>query len=260
MRTLQHADSGSNPAGRYATIDTIEIFSRKRPTKEYHLVRAIQGYQRVFLHKCYDRDGNLCGWRMIVHQPELRTFLVFECMQAMYRAPFCRFDVAFDQIVADAPADKEQLARNLRLKWRPPGQMHDEEGTTYFTRQLERTRDGKKRRSRRDLVMYADRPSKVTGEVNCNHIELRFYGAESVRCAGYASVNDLRTKLNPRKLFQKHIKLSADFDAEPIIKKVVRAAVNEDRNRHRVRTWNAFDDRYRASIPRRVRSLLERIT
>ena len=68
--------------------------------------------------------------------------------------------------------------------------MHDEENGLYWVEQASRSR-----RSNRDLVLYDDKTSKVTG-APCAHLELRFFGAGSVRRQGPERVTDL-TEINP---------------------------------------------------------------
>jgi hypothetical protein len=128
--------------------------------------------------------------------------------------------------------------------------MHEEENALYWTELSSRSR-----RSNRDLVVYEDRPSKITGAA-CTHLELRFYGTPSVRKQGIERIRDLM-EINPRLLFQRHVKL-VDFDPEELKQRQVRAAIRHDIAFYRGKETNAFTDKYRASIPRRVSSLVQR--
>ena len=128
--------------------------------------------------------------------------------------------------------------------------MHDEENGLYWVEQVSRSR-----RSNRDLVTYDDKPSKITG-TPCTHLELRFYGTASVRKQGFERVTDL-IGINPCLLFKRHIKL-VEFDPEALKQKQVRAAVKRDIAFYRGKETSAFNDKYRASIPRRERSILKR--
>jgi hypothetical protein len=82
---------------------------------------------------------------------------------------------------------------------------------------------------------------------------VRFFSTPSVRKQGFERVTDL-IEINPRLLFQRHIKL-VEFDPEALKQLAIRKA-----------TWlfiaaketSHFIDKYRASIPRRVGSIIER--
>jgi hypothetical protein len=88
------------------------------------------------------------------------------------------------------------------------------------------------------------------------HLELRFYGTPSVRKQGFDLVTDLM-EINPRLLFQRHIKL-IEFVPEALKKSQARAYIKRDRAFYRGKETSTFIDKYRASIPRRVRSLIQR--
>src|SRR5262249_54112682 len=144
------------------------------------------------------------------------------------------------------------LASHTLLRWRIKGHMHDVGDTTYWVW---------KKNSRRNLVLYADRPSKISGEINCIHLELRFYGSDSVRRNGVRSAKDL-IEINHKELMEKHLKFT-NFDIDEFYKKIIRETVATDRKRHLKkikRVTNVFIDQFRRSIPQRVRGLLDRTT
>ena len=64
-------------------------------------------------------------------------------------------------------------------------------------------------------------------------------------------------EINPRLLFQRHIKL-VQFDPEALVQSQVRAAAERDVAFYRGKETSTFIDKYRASIPQRVRSLVHR--
>ncbi len=88
------------------------------------------------------------------------------------------------------------------------------------------------------------------------HLELRFLNTRAVRQAGYERVRDLRA-IKPDVLFDKHIKL-VDFDAGAFSLQRIRQAVNADRKEYRKKEISPFLDKYRASITRRIGSLVQR--
>jgi len=128
--------------------------------------------------------------------------------------------------------------------------MHEEANAIYWVEQSSRSR-----RSSRDLILYDDKPSKITGTA-CTHLELRFFGALSVRKQGFEHVTDLM-EINPRLVFQRHIKL-VEFDPETLKQSAIRKAMRHDIAFYRGKETSLFRDKYRASIPRRVRSIIER--
>jgi hypothetical protein len=126
-----------------------------------------------------------------------------------------RFDVALD-MQCDKPSGlREQILRRLVLKWRPKGAMHEVSDTVYW---------GRHRHSRRNLVLYTDKHNKMTGELDCVHLELRFLRSDIIRKQGIARPSDL-IKLDPKALFAKHLKWTnlADRYVKKITRKIFRS-------------------------------------
>ena len=111
-----------------------------------------------------------------------------------------------------------------------------------------------KRRYPRNIVIYADKPNRFTGELNCVHMELRFFNAASLKRNGIRSVSDLMA-INPNILFQKHVKWSDAGDNYVI--NAMRKAVTADRQRQ-LPHHHPYTDVYRAHIPEKVKSILHR--
>jgi hypothetical protein len=100
----------------------------------------------------------------------------------------------------------------------------------------------------------------MTGELDCVHLELRLLNANAIRRAGCLSPSDL-FHLDPQRVFERYVKLT-NLDPEKVrrqVEQVVRRAVSDDRKRYRGVRTNDFIDRYRASIPRRIRGLFHRL-
>jgi hypothetical protein len=66
-------------------------------------------------------------------------------------------------------------------RWHGDQQVTFHKGTRYTAR----------RRVPNKLVSCADRPSRITGEVHCVHVEWRLSGARALRRAGIATVSEL---------------------------------------------------------------------
>jgi hypothetical protein len=88
------------------------------------------------------------------------------------------------------------------------------------------------------------------------HLELRFYRSITVRRQGVDSITDL-IALNPRKLFEKHVKFS-DI-AERYVNFRVRRETMRQRRRYQGKEVSPSLDRYHAHIPGRVRGLFHRL-
>ena len=138
----------------YAYLDSIELFFRFPPSGLAPL-RATQPFQ---LRACKDRKGQVQGHRLTVHQPSRRALRQLQRVQDKCRGKLHRVDVALDLVTASEPeqtALQQWLLSHLLLKWRRPGAMYTVAGTTtYWVAEWSR-----KRRSRRQLTIYADKPT-----------------------------------------------------------------------------------------------------
>jgi hypothetical protein len=238
-------DISTPPAGikpfAYAYIDSVELFfSRLSPSQRSAIERA-----HGRLEECTDRKGRLWGYRLIVNGPDKRSLSALDRTQRRYRGVISRFDIAID-----APAAVKSLIQSRALLRWGRGSMHDVGETTYWIWW------GHKRRPPRNLLLYGDRPSKITGELDVAHLELRFLRAHAVRREGIHRVSDL-LHINPKELFSKHVKWTTA--AEEFVRKAQRRAVQEDRKKYRGQTVNDFSDYYRANISNRVRGTLQRL-
>lgn len=228
-----------------AYVDTVELFFR--------------GYLPLGIRK---RMTQVCsralrttpvkehGFRLTVQKPSISVLMELDRWQLDYRATLSRFDIAVDFFPAIEQIEvfSDLIKQHLVLKW-GKGKMHDLDHGTYWINQKQR-----KRRSNRDMLVYSDKPSKITGHP-CVHLELKFYRAQSCKRANVYMASQL-VDLDPSALFVKWIGWSDVSDKYSV--KVIRQAVKQDRNIYRGKTTTSFVDRYRASIPRKVRSILER--
>jgi hypothetical protein len=206
------------------------------------------------------RIGYVWGYRCYLNYPfDQENLLQLERIARDYNATLNRFDLALD-IQPDNPENAKTIATciltQLIMNWRRPGPMHDAEHGTYLVKIL----TGRKPPAR-NVVLYADRPNKVTGELDCVHLELRFLNAQSVRRQGIHRISDL-IDLNPAKVMQKHVRWSNIGDTH--VNEVIRRTVRVERQQylkslHNRKVLNGFVDKYRAFIPRKVQNLLERI-
>ena len=80
-------------------------------------------------------------------------------------------------------AGREFLDYHLLKKYPGKQTVEVSEGTRYF--------GSRKKKAKNILTMYADLPSRVTGEDHCIHLEMRVSGLRALRAAGIFSVKDL---------------------------------------------------------------------
>jgi hypothetical protein len=109
--------------------------------------------------------------------------------------------LALDAQAPDPHQFRNQIAQQGVLRWRRNGRMLDYEGTIYWVNFLDRPNPY------RNFVVYADRPNRWTGEVDCLHVELRFLRARSVKDQNIRRPLDL-LNIDPKALFDKHVKWS----------------------------------------------------
>jgi hypothetical protein len=238
-----------------AYVDTVEMFVRFIPVGTRKAIEA-QGCA-LRTEPCRDRNGWLIGHRLIVHHPTQPVIQIFDRLHDLPHCWAClrRFDIAVDfttRSQADAEWLKDWLSRHIVMRWRRRGPMREFSNGIYWVNQRHRRQRGKKG-SNRDVLVYADRYKITHGP--CAHLELRFRTARACRAQGIGRAIDL-INLDPSKLLDKHLSLA--FISEPFVQRSMRDAVNEDRDRNKDRELSAFNDQYRASISRRVKSLLHR--
>jgi hypothetical protein len=237
-----------NPIKVVASCDTVELFVYKPPKGMRRLIeQAQQGKiktRNVFKH------GRYVGTIFAVNQPKPAVLPVLDWL--VEHVPWCwrhRFDIAFDlEAVNGADEDRcfETLDLNGILKW--PSKKARKIISDHAVRWEQKTRT---------ISLYRKRKHTI-------RLELRFTGARSVqqtmKWLGMRRFQDL-VGLDARKLAHHHFKLVTCKGS--YVMKAVRGAVKEDRTRYlrkasRVED-DAFLDRYRANIARRVRHIYARM-
>jgi hypothetical protein len=229
-----------------AYIDTIELFSRYSPKEVRRRIEPIYG-RRLRITECVDRGGRSWGYRIVFQTPSISVLKAILWLEREHHAVLCRVDVAYDLVDS-----RERIETHVLLLWRRSGPMDDETSTLNWVDYR-----GRKRRGGRSLTLYSDKESKVTGEPNVTHLELKLLNAAAIRRTGLLSALDL-IQLNPRKIFERNIK-PVEFDGTALIGRLLRKAVAYDRKTRRHRRESDFADALRASLPRRARRILLRL-
>jgi hypothetical protein len=228
-----------------AYIDSLWMFARRLPRGFRTAIEAHGG--TLWVTPCKDRSGNTVGYWLTVHQP---TVAVLAHLDRLLHASLFRFDLAADFLTlraADAEWLGHWLASHLLLRWRRKGPMHDEDCTLYWSKP--------RKRRRRNVVVYADRLSKL-GESHCTHLELRFLTAQACRRQGVHHARDLR-RLKPAQAFAHHLRIS--FAAEAYVQKAIRDAIKQDVQQHRGTVSSALEDKRRARLRYRAANMLKRL-
>jgi hypothetical protein len=245
MDTLSDAAAVGNAAASdvYAYLDTVELFF---PPLRREAYQEVARYER--LEECRRRDGQLVGCRLIRNWPSIsKDWLQHaDLLARKYRGVLHRVDVAVD--TKSTPGLREQIVNSAVLKWSTKEGTHDRKRTVYWVHR-------KGRRSRRQLVLYDDKPSKITGEP-CLHLELRLFTAPVIRRQGLHKPGDL-LGLNPKQLFDRHVIWSDTADR--YVKRQMRKEHSNKRKQYANQQLHPVMDRYIASIPKRVQYLLERL-
>jgi len=217
-----------------AYVDTVELLFRRFP----HGLKQLRGLAcepQVRVQK--DRTGFVRWYRLTVHQPSRAVLRFLDHVQDYNNGRLCRFDLALDY----GEGYGSILGQSTCMKWRNRGPMHDIGGTTYW---IELTR--RKRRAGRNLCLYADKPSKITGEVECAHLELRFLSNASCKRQGIERVSDLITA-DPQEIVRRNLRFY-DLNVDEWKRAMVKRQVKKNR------------DIYRPNQSKRIQSIIERST
>ncbi|HVQ71167.1 MAG TPA: hypothetical protein VMT08_27040 [Bradyrhizobium sp.] len=208
-------------------IDTVGISYPRRPKGLLSEARAILG-RKVWFSDIVDASGKRWGTRLPLHQPTPELLRALD----QYGGCVSRADVAFDIFPLHMTlAEMAAFVRtNALLRWRRPQAMFDCETTLYWTE-----KHGEGDRPDRNLAEYHDLPSKLNGKPTV-HIELRFQTSDACKAENLHQPSDLG-KLNPRELFEKHIRI---IDFERHIQRDVQSSITPRRTRG---LYLRYDDR-----------------
>jgi hypothetical protein len=240
LRESDHAHNRLRIFGVHAYLDTVKVRIKRylRPgDPQYHAARKVgQLYYRK-------RRGQRCGLPYLqLKRPTDTDLDRLERFMARYpqSTGISRFDVAVDT-QSDSPErlgyeQRTQLILRYRVN---KGPMEWHTHTQYWIA-LVLDPDV-------NLLHYADRHNKITGELECNHLELRMMYARSVKAAGIKSIKDLR-KLNPRAHFLRYVR-QTNCGQRSIAQQVqtVRKRLSQDPRR------KEFNAQYLAGIERRLK-------
>jgi hypothetical protein len=162
--------------GHTAYVDTVEVLL-PRPLSE----SAYQAIQQT----CFGRNRTWYSrarrWGIKLQQPSMETV---QCVTRLSPDHIvCRFDVALDLHTlsqADAFEVQQRLESIITQPWRGEREAKIYEATTYYGQA----------RTRRNIVIYADVPSKMHSTFAA-HIEFRYLRAKACQQRGVRQLEDL---------------------------------------------------------------------
>jgi hypothetical protein len=168
----------------HCSVDAVCVYLH-RPPHPRALATFDRRHYRVFRPRPQQRSW--C-WLIFFHQPTAATLAAID----RHGWPLCYVELALDWIIHDA------IARTEAATFFHRHHVHPRSGDLRLYVHSRYTRG---RKSRRNVVMYADRPSKMDGRSRCVHVEYRMRGAATLRAAGIHSARDLIT-FDHRSLWQ----------------------------------------------------------
>ena len=163
-----------------AYCDTIKFWRRRLPALDLlSTLRRLCG-PRLIIEDHY--RGSIPWWLIIIQQPTPEELAFVSELPKKW--PVCRADIAVDFICSnpdDARRADAFLKHHVLQKWHGKRRVNTVYSSTYFS---------KDRRAPRNVVIYADKPSK-TGLGHCAHLEMRFQTAQACRRAGLDDIRRL---------------------------------------------------------------------
>ncbi|WP_338319642.1 hypothetical protein [Bradyrhizobium ottawaense] len=230
-------------------VDTIELSS----TRRFHpaLIRALKANSGSAFPKMHkDQNNPKLIWRytLIVNQPSrfcialLQLYTEVDCNFSLYRLHLA-FDVIRTHDGWTYEGVTEVLKNLLHLRYRKhTDSIYEYEGTTYSISVARR-----KSRPYRNLCFYNSKPSNITGEDNCIHVEIRMERKRTVQAAGILAPSDILS-IKPKEVFEKFA-----------VVKDHRRALEEITLRGVALTSRAYPDECPSVLERRLRALNKRI-
>jgi hypothetical protein len=159
-----------------------------------------------------------------------------------------RVDVALDLIAigwTETGAIAARLNATMTQPWRGNRRTHTEKSTLYLAA----------RTSRRNVALYADRPSKVTGEPAV-HVEFRYTGTAACKRRGIYHIGDL-LNFDPGICLQRDMRISVLNLRK--LDRLVAALARELEMSHTARRRRYAVGFDRRSMRRRIRGLICRV-
>jgi hypothetical protein len=195
-----HAE-GINPCGIYGFVDKAQVWL-KQPLSHARLKLLKRQCGPGGLHKKSEKAWFDCTLmqRLQLNQPSLEALQSLCSIDGLLlNYVEISLDWVFDHEGARNGAYDFMCQYHVKKYHRGQGIRWEGGGVTRYTGP---------RKAPNVLAVYRDRPSKVTGEVNCVHFDWRIKGAVALRRAGITSLTDL-VELNHRQFWNGRLLLRA---------------------------------------------------
>jgi hypothetical protein len=194
--------SAIKPTGRYDFIDTVRFRLQRFPSRaEIQLFHANAKSFTIRRGHYLPRLGNVVFKLVAPNEQALRLLATIDGVHINY------LEIARDWILPDGQADvmKALFDQHFVQPWHGKRETKIVYGTTTYTGQ-------RKRGGCNHFVWYPDKHCKLTGEVECFHLEGRYKGARAVRKLGINHPRDLLT-FDYTAYWGKHLRLfTVDYE------------------------------------------------
>lgn len=205
-------------------IDTFEISSRRPyPAPLLQAIKANCG--SMLLKPVRDANDPKTVWfyLLAINQPSRYCIELLQLYSQRRKLSIYRLHLAIDVIdIAEGWSRDvviEVFAKLLHLRHRRGSDhMHDEEGTVYSIQVK-----GRKSRTQKNTAFYIADHSKVTGECDALHFEIRLERKRAVEAAEIITPSDV-TDIDPVAFVAKHLTAK---DIGPMLEKIVRRSMKE---------------------------------
>jgi hypothetical protein len=167
---------------RHLYIDTVVILFRAPLPQQAKAVLLEIPRKKSIRRRSKSRQF---PYALVLHQPTPQTISALQRTVGEY--VLSRIDLALDletEKPEDAPGVQRYVVRHLTQRYRGKRHTNTVEDTDYWAAKWQR----------RNIAIYSDRPSKITGQPVC-HIEIRLYGADVCRRYGASQLDDLNHRL-----------------------------------------------------------------
>lgn len=166
-------------SGSYAYVDKIDVWLKKKLSpKDY---QALQDNCRGRIRPTYgpSRFSKEFCVRLCLSQP---TPAALNILATLNDLKMTAVEISLDLIVqSDLELAREAIDKHFVKRNHATDVIYFR--STRYT--------GPRWRSKTVIAIYDDKPSKVTGELNCVHIDWRMFGSETLKRAGLGSPREL---------------------------------------------------------------------
>jgi hypothetical protein len=209
-------------------VDTFEISSRRPfPSALLKIVKANSG--SMIPDVARDRNDPQVIWHYLlaINQPSRYLPSLLQWYHDnIAELSIYRLHLALD-VIEIAPGYSRQdviemfeKLQHLRHR-RSADEMHDEAGTLYSIKTA-----GRKARPYKNTGLYTSKPSKLTGEANAIHFEIRLERKRAVEAAGIITPGDV-IFIDPPQFVMKHLTTK---DHRPILEKIIQRSIRAVRS------------------------------